>query len=239
MILWIVAIIATLIMIIPLVKKFIKLWVYALVVVALFGGAIGYNCIRYGLEKNKFHSFDLAELKRQELILQTIEFKKFIVQGTKIAAESSKYTDEVGVYFVSGHADISFTDIENLKINEEKSDIGTKVLRLDYNNPAKKIPFSISVVINENDIYKVANMESEPIEVFGFRKDLITPEMSQSEIVENVKEELQKEFERQIFDGVKARKLEDSDIYQTFLMRLTEIVTGLSGWKSVEVNFMN
>lgn len=239
MIFWVIAIIVIPIMIVLLVKGKINGLACAITATVLIGVAIGYNCINYYFEKQKFHSFDLAELKRQELIFQTIEFKKFIVQGTKITTESSKYTDEVGVYFVSGHADISFTDIENLATNDEKSDIGTKTLRLDYNNPSRKIPFSISVVINENDIYKVASMESEPIDILGFQKGLITSEMSQSEIVENVKEELKKEFERQIFDGVKAKKLEDSDIYQTFLMRLTEIVIGLSDWESVEVNFMN
>lgn len=65
-------------------------------------------------------------MKKQELIVQSIEFRKFIIHGTEMHAESNKYTDELVVYHVSGRAEISLTDIDKLKINEEKSDFQKK-----------------------------------------------------------------------------------------------------------------
>ncbi len=213
---------------------------FLLVVSAFVFVSAGY-LIKYHLSIINFHSFNLDELKRQELVIQTISFKKFKVQGTEVPLETatSKFTDEVSVYFVEGKAEISFTDIDNLKMNEEASDVSKKILKLDYNNQKAQIPFSINILIGEKDIYKVASMESVPLEVGVLKTDLIKPEMSQAQIVENVKNELQKEFESQIIDSINAKKLEDSDIYQAFLLRLTEIITGLSDWESVEINFMN
>lgn len=201
------------------------------------------QCIRYHIEKKNFHSFNLEELKKQELVIQTIEFKKFFVHGTEMKGESSKYTDELQVYHVSGHADISFTDIDHIKINEVDSDINDKILRLNYQNDKRTSPFTVNIIINENDVNKVQSFESMPLtgEVFGFAlsKDLIKPEYSQAQIVEKIKEELKKEFERQITDSVKARNLDESDLYQTFLKRLTEIIKRVSDWESVEVKFTN
>lgn len=200
--------------------------------------------LRYWLEKRNFQSFSLEELKRHELIIQTIDFKKFIVQGTDpdkakgIEKALTKYTDELQVYLISGHADICFTDIENLSINEEDSDYKSKTLRLKYKYPDKRnIPFDIDIVVNENDIKHVQTFESKEVNVLGLAKiDLIKPESSTEEKVQTVKAELGKEFERQIIgDG---RKLEELDIYQTFLERITEIIAGLSSWENVEIEFV-
>ncbi len=225
------------------VKTFIKknkVIYYVGIVIIILSSIIGICCLQYWSEKNKFKSFNLDELKKQELIIQTIHFKKFIVTGTDIpkTTETSKYTDEVHVYFVSGHADISFTDIDNLKIDEVASDIMTGTLRLNYINPKNKLPFSIDVKINEDDFYKVTSYESEPIKIGTYKKDLIKPEISQSEKITLVKAELEKEFEEQILNDTNPKKLNESDLYQVFIKRLTEIITGLSSWKSVEINFV-
>ncbi len=195
---------------------------------------VSYYCIMYYLEKKNFHSFDLNELKRQELIIQRIDFKKFFVYGT---SSENNATDELHVYHVSGHANINFKDIESLEIDTEKSDFTNKLLRLNYNNPQKAIPFDIDVVINENNIYKVQSFESDEITVGNFKKDLIKPEMSQSQTVEVIKKELQSEFNNQIIRTIDLKKLSESDLYQTFLKRITEIITSMSDWEAVEIQF--
>ena len=219
--------------------KSIKFWLGLIVAFIVLFGII--PSVSYYINKKNFRSFDLSELKRQELIIQTIDFKKFLIQATDVdnSATASKYTDELQVYLVSGHANIAFTDIENLKADEEASDISKKIWRLNYNNPKKTIPFSIDVIINENDIYKVASFESEPVNILGLKKDLIKPEMSQAEKIEVVKEELKKEFEKQIIDCSDPEKLGESDLYQTFIYRLKEIITGMSDWENIEIKFEN
>ncbi|MCQ2604386.1 MAG: hypothetical protein MJ215_05020 [Spirochaetia bacterium] len=173
-------------------------------------------------------------MKRQELIIQRIDFKKFFVYGT---SSENNATDELHVYHVSGHANINFKDIESLEIDTEKSDFTNKLLRLNYNNPQKAIPFDIDVVINENNIYKVQSFESDEITVGNFKKDLIKPEMSQSQTVEVIKKELQSEFNNQIIRTIDLKKLSESDLYQTFLKRITEIITSMSDWEAVEIQF--
>ncbi len=220
-----------------------KLFRWILVgIVVLIVTFITICCIRYYLQKKNFHSFNLEDLKKQELIIQSIEFKKFIVHGTEMDAESTAHTDELQVFHVSGRADISFVDIDKLKINEDDSDIAEKILRLDYVNDKKKNPFEVNILISEKDVNKVASFESEPVKVqvgsFALQKDLIKPDMTQAEIVQNVSSNLKEEFERQITDGVDPKHLAESDLYQTFLKRLTEIISSLSDWESVEIRFL-
>ena len=229
------------------VSKIKKLLSWKTLLVILFLAIViwgGICLIKYKRQKDNFIQFNLAELKRHELIIQTIDFKKFIVQGTDpdkakgIEKALTKYTDELQVYLISGHADICFTDIENLSINEEDSDYNSKTLRLKYKYPDKRnIPFDIDIVVNENDIKHVQTFESKEVNVLGLAKiDLIKPESTTEEKVQTVKAELKKEFERQIIgDG---RNLEELDIYQTFLERITEIIAGLSSWENVEIEFV-
>ena len=63
--------------------------------------------------------------------------------------------------------------------------------------------------------------------------------MSQSEKIGLVRAELEKEFEEQILNDTNPKKLNESDLYQVFIKRLTEIITGISSWNAVEVNFVN
>lgn len=204
----------------------------------LFASALTLFVLSYHMGKKNFRSFDLTELKRQEFIIQTIEFKKFLMNGTE--GEGGKHTDEMQVYHISGRAEVSFTDIENLAFDEEASDINAKIMRFKYDNPKRQIPFAINVIIEEKDINQVTRFESEKINIFGlYKKDLVKPDMTQGQIVEVCKEELKKEFERQIIDATKTSKLEESDIYQTFIEQLTQVVTELSDWESVEIKFVN
>lgn len=214
-------------------KKLCKMFIPVILLLCI-AAPVSYYCIMYYLEKKNFHSFDLNELKRQELIIQRIDFKKFFVYGT---SSENNATDELHVYHVSGHANINFKDIESLEIDTEKSDFTNKLLRLNYNNPQKAIPFDIDVVINENNIYKVQSFESDEITVGNFKKDLIKPEMSQSQTVEVIKKELQSEFNNQIIRTIDLKKLSESDLYQTFLKRITEIITSMSDWEAVEIQF--
>lgn len=203
----------------------------------------GIYAIQYFIEKKNFKSFDLNELKRQELIIQTISFKKFFVSGTEVKQDKlgSDPRDEITVWFVSGEVDIFFKDIENLEIDAEKSSIGTKTLRLNYYRKGRKIPFDVDVRIKEEDIYKVTDMESKETNFFGLKIDFIKPETSQTEKVESAKKALQEEFEKQIFESTgqstSNKVLQESDVYQTFLTRLTEIITSISDWEFVEIDF--
>lgn len=204
------------------------------ILVAIMLIVTGYYCISYYLKKKNFQSFNLEELKKQELIIQRIDFKKFLISGTE---EAGKYTDELQVYLISGYATVSFTDIENLQINETDSDYDNKILRLNYSKKDKNVPFKIDIVISENDIYKVAQFESKEINILGFKTDLIKPDMTQAEKVEAAKSDLKREFEKQIIDTTSVKKLEESDIYQTFLTRMTEIVSEMSDWRDVQIDF--
>ena len=204
------------------------------ILVAIMLIVTGYYCISYYLKKKNFQSFNLEELKKQELIIQRIDFKKFLISGTE---EAGKYTDELQVYLISGYATVSFTDIENLQINETDSDYDNKILRLNYSKKDKNVPFKIDIVISENDIYKVTQFESKEINILGFKKDLIKPDMTQAEKVEAAKSDLKREFEKQIIDTTSVKKLEESDIYQTFLTRMTEIISGMSDWRDVQIDF--
>ena len=231
--------VAVIIFAIIFLKKICKI-IIPIALIVCIATPIAISCLQYYRIKLSFKSFDLAELKRQELIIQRIDFKKFFVYGTENKGKSSldKHTDELQVYHVSGHANVAFTDIENLEIDKEKSNIQEKVLRINYKNSQRATPFNISVVIGENDIYKVVSFESEPVNMFGFKKDLITPDMSQSQAVAIIKDELQNEFYNQIIrNDVDPKKLAESDLYQAFITRLTEIITSLSDWETVEVEF--
>ncbi len=172
--------------------------IFPIVLVLCVLGPTIFYCMKYYLEKSAFHSFNLAELKRQELIIQTIEFKEFLVQGTDVdkakglEKTDTKYTDELSVYMVSGHADVCFTDIKNLMMDEEKPDISTKTLRPNYKNPGRQIPFDIDVIIDEKNIYQVTSFESEPVKLLNYKMDIIKPESTGTERVQNVKQELKR-----------------------------------------------
>ncbi len=209
---------------------------------AIFAIFLAWNTAKYFLQKKNFRSFDLDSLKTQSLIIQTIEFKKFIVHGTEqndADSALSAYADELQVYHISGTAEVSFDGMEKLSINEEDSDYENKILRLKYepSQASSKTPFSVNVRIEEKDVQKVAAFESEKIDFFGVKKDLIKPDMSQAEIVDAVKKELQAEFCEQILGGEQNSNLSELEIYQSFLARLTEIVRSTSDWQTVEVDF--
>ena len=182
---------------------------------------------------DELKTFDLEELKKQEFIIQTIEFKKFIVQGTE--ASKSKYTDEVQVFHVSGKAQVFFTDIESLRINETDSDYAKKILRLDYAKKGGKIPFDVKILISDNDIQKVAHFESEEFSFLGIKKDLIKPEMSQAQIIAAVKSELKNEFYGQIARDISSSQSGELEIYRTFIAQLSKAIKSISDWESVEI----
>ncbi len=205
-----------------------------------FAVFLALNTFLYLIQKNSFRSFDLDLLKSQGLVIQTIEFKKFIVHGTGKNTGGrvpSAYTDELEVFHVSGTAEIAFEGMEKLSINEDDSDYEHKILRLKYSSSEEKTPFSVNVRIQEKDIQKVASFESKKIDFMGLKKDLIKPDMSQAQIVEAVKKELQKEFYEQILGKGENPNLSELEVYQSFLARLTEIVRSTSDWQSVEVDF--
>ena len=117
-----------------------------------------------------------------------------------------------------------------------------KILRLDYAGGGKTNPFAANIIVSENDVNKVANFESEKLNTaigdFSFEKDVVKPDITQAELVENTRNKLRKEFENQLTDSVDPRNLSDSDVYQAFLKRLTEIISSMSDWETVEIQFL-
>lgn len=117
-----------------------------------------------------------------------------------------------------------------------------KILRLDYAGDGKTNPFAANIIVSENDVNKVANFESEKLNTaigdFSFEKDVVKPDITQAELVENTRNKLRKEFENQLTDSVDPRNLSDSDVYQAFLKRLTEIISSMSDWETVEIQFL-
>lgn len=214
-------------------KKFLSLSVMSLLLLAI--AFIIVNVLVYKHKMDTFKSFDLDALRRQDFIVQTIEFKKFIVQGTDVSSQSAlgAYTDEVQVYHISGTAEIFFTDMESLSMNETDSDYAKKILRLNYDKKSSGAPFAVNIVVSEQNIQKVAHFESKEFSLFSIKKDLIKPDMTQSQIVAAVKAELSSEFYEQIVGtNTPTEKLE---IYQTFLRQLSQSIQALSDWESVEI----
>lgn len=210
-----------------------------LLLILLFIAYTTFCIIRYRNEINNFRSFDLNSLNQRDFIIQTVEFKKFFVQGTEVSnpTDSTKYTDELQIFHVSGNALISFTEMKNLFINETDCDYENKILRLKHSG-ANVFPFKAEIEITEKDIQKVASMESKEMNFLGMKKDLIKLEMSQAEIMQTLKKELQEEFEKQIFGNKSdSKNLESLEIYQTFLRQLTEIIKTNSQWEKVEIEF--
>ena len=68
-----------------------------------------------------FKSFDLSELMRDEFIIQTIDFNKFIVYGTEENGGTIlddlffKYKDELKVYHIEGRTEVIFNEIDKLR----------------------------------------------------------------------------------------------------------------------------
>ena len=147
-------------------KKFLSLSVMSLLLLAI--AFIIVNVLVYKHKMDTFKSFDLDALRRQDFIVQTIEFKKFIVQGTDVSSQSAlgAYTDEVQVYHISGTAEIFFTDMESLSMNETDSDYAKKILRLDYDKKSSGAPFAVNIVVSEKNIQKVAHFESKEFSLF-------------------------------------------------------------------------
>ena len=70
----------------------------------LFIAFFAFNCIKYEIERRNFQEFKIEYLKRQEFIIQKIEFKKFLAHGT--ADGSNQYADELQIYHISGYANV-------------------------------------------------------------------------------------------------------------------------------------
>ena len=191
-----------------------------------------FNVVRYNLRMKNFRSFDLDYLRRQDLVVESIEFKKFVVQGTD---SENKYTDELKIFHVSGRAEISFTALDSLKTSAADSDWGNGILRLTYTNKSQKNPFDVRIVIEEKDVQQVSSFESEKIGLFGLEFDLVRDGLSQAELLESVRSELKAEFENQVFP--EGGKLAESEVYALFLRQLSQIVRENSDWKSVEIEF--
>ena len=189
-------------------------------------------------QRKNFKSFDLKDLAEQELQIQQIDFKKFFVFGTENKGNPGSFFDELQVYYVSGHAIISFVDINALEISSEDSDYKNKICRIKY-KADKENPFKVTIIIDENKTYKVVNFESRTIKLKNFEIDLITPELTQAQIVARIKDNLQKEFEKQILPKTKnPNELEKDKLYQAFISRLEELIIEIEPkWKSVQVEF--
>ena len=231
-------------------KKQGKIWyritlgvVVFFVLFIIWCGALG---IHHYTMMNAIQSFDLSKLSQEEFIFQTIEFKKFLPYGTNgdfsvvgsITQNSlSEFVDELQIYYISGRADIMFRhlDEKHLTINEENSDYDKKILRLDYHpdSPGTS-PFDVEVAINDKDIYQVYKKKSK--EVLG--KDFVKADKAPNEVVDDAKEKLTAEFKKQLqTELADPKKLKNAELYQDFLKQFSKMVSAVSDWEQVEIDF--
>lgn len=200
--------------------------------------------IRHYKMMKAFQSFDLSKLSQEEFIFQTIEFKKFVPYGTNgdfsvignIKLNSlSEYVDELQIYYVSGRADVMFRHLDenHLVINEKDSDYDKKILRMDYKG-AGQSPFDVEVAINDKEIYQVYKKMSK--KAGGI--DFVKADKSPNEVVSDAKERLTAEFKAQLqTELAKPEELKKSELYQDFLKQFTKMVSAVSDWEQVEINF--
>ncbi len=174
----------------------------------------------------------MKNLAQKDFIFQSIAFRKFLVYGT---TGGSDLTDELQIYYVAGEATLSFSDVDSLSIDTDRSDYAKKILRLNY-APAdsRKMPFDIAVLINENDIYPVADYESQK---FLGAFDLVPRDKNEAMMIQQAKERLKTEFEEQLLSDMEKGSLSESDTYQAFLKKFTEMVRNASDWETVEIDF--
>lgn len=218
-------------------------------VVALFVLLVGW-CVFLGVRHYKmmkaFRSFDLSKLSQEEFIFQTIEFKKFVPYGTNgnfsvvgsITLNSlSAIVNELQIYYVSGRADIMFRhlDEKHLTMNEENSDYDKKILRLDYHpDSSGTSPFDVEVAINDKDIYQVYKKKSK--EVLGM--DFVKADKAPNEVVDDARKKLTAEFKKQLqTELADPEKLKNAELYQDFLKQFTKMVSAVSDWEQVEIDF--
>lgn len=200
--------------------------------------------IRHYKMMESFQSFDLSKLAQEEFIFQTIEFKKFVPYGTNgdfsvigsITLNSlSEFVDELQIYYVSGRADVMFRHLDenHLVMNEKDSDYDKKILRLDYKGSGQS-PFDVEVAINDKDIYQVyKKLSKKPAGI-----DLVKADKSPDEVVADAKERLTAEFKAQLQSELaKPEELKKSELYQDFLKQFTKMVSAVSDWEQVEINF--
>lgn len=202
-------------------------------------------CVRYYKMKRAFKSFDLAKIAQEEFIFQTIEFKKFIPYGTDGESFLGEYADELQIYYVSGHADVLFRQLDekHLVMNEGKSDYDRKILRLDYYpDTAGQSPFDVKVSVNEKDIYQVYKKQAKKIlgviNAVSVVSDVAKADKSPDEVLVDAKEKLEKEFKDQLKTKVAtADELKKSELYQDFLKQFSKMVSAVSDWEQVEIDF--
>ena len=204
-----------------------------ILVVAIF---IVIPFLRKKVIENNFKSFDLSELLRDELIIQTIDFNKFIVYGTEeeqlniINEFLFKYNDELKVYHIQGRAEVIFREIDKLRIVEEDLDYEKGICKIAYDSPDYKNAFTVKVYIENIEV--VQDFESEKF--IGI--DLKRPDQTQSKIIENTKNKLEEEFKNQITKGITKKNITSSDAYKSFILSLEKLVQNY-GYKTVEVAF--
>lgn len=190
------------------------------------------------IREENFKSFNLSELLREELIIQTINFNKFVVFGTEENAGSIlddlffKYEDELKVYHIEGRAEVIFREINKLRAVEEDFDYEKGICAFSYDSPDYKNAFTVKVYIENIEV--VQDFESEKF--LGL--DLKRPDQTQSQIIEKTKEKLEKEFVNQITKGITKKNIANSDVYKTFILSLEKMVEPF-GWQSVRVAFEN
>lgn len=190
------------------------------------------------VSSKKFKPFNLTEILRDELIIQTIDFNKFIVFGTEedfgsiLEEKLFKYKDELKVYHVKGRAEVIFNEIDKLRVNEEDYDYENGICRFVYEQPDYKQAFNVRVYLEEMEV--VQDFESEKF--LGI--DLKKPDQTQNEVIEKIQTNLEKEFHNQIVKGINKKNIANSDVYRNFILALQKMVEPYN-YKQVQVAFYN
>ena len=222
-----------------LLKKFRKNvlpWIAPVVLLVCVYICIIMPWIQKKIKENSFESFNLSELLREELIVQTIDFNKFIVYGTEENAGSIlddlffKYKDELKVYHIKGRAEVIFKEIDKLRAVDEDFDYENGIYAIVYDSPDYKNAFTVKVYIENIEV--VQDFESEKF--LGL--DLKRPDNTQTQVIEEAREKLEKEFKEQITKGITKKNITNSDAYKAFILSLEKMVNQFK-WKTVRVKF--
>ncbi len=186
--------------------------------------------------EKQYKSFDLSELMRDEFIIQTIDFNKFIVYGTEENGGTIlddlffKYKDELKVYHINGRAEVIFNEINKLKTVEEDFDYEKGICRFAYDSPDYKNAFAVKVYIESIEV--VQDFESEKF--IGI--DLKKPDITEATIIEENRVKLEKDFKDQLTKGINKKNVTNSDVYESFILALEKMVNNY-GYSKVAIAF--
>ena len=119
----------------------------------------GYGFYQYTAASRAFEDFSLHQFIQEnpKLVFKKVFFSKYVIYG-KPPGTLDKF-EKLYIYHASGYADFQF-DMNNLDINNEKTDFITKELVLSFK---KEVPIEVDVNIPQDKFNKIEELKAKPI----------------------------------------------------------------------------